>query len=224
MSMFNLPNILTFGRILVIPFLVVVYYLPVHWGHTAAAGLFALACITDWLDGYLARSLQQSTKLGAFLDPVADKVMVSVVLILIVSEPQFQFITFSATVYAMPVAVITIPAAIIVSREIIVSALREWMAEIGQRTSVAVSHLGKIKTTIQMLSLIVLLYCDAATPAWILLIGYILLYMAAVLTIWSMMFYLKAAWPQMKRGKKIFIIHTFFLTLLGPSLELALIK
>jgi CDP-diacylglycerol--glycerol-3-phosphate 3-phosphatidyltransferase len=198
--MFNLPNILTFIRILVIPFLALVFYLPVSWGHLAAAILFALACVTDWLDGYLARSLKLSTKLGAFLDPVADKVLVSIVLVLVVGEPQFQFISLSSTVYAMPVAVITIPAAIIVSREIIVSALREWMAEIGKRTSVAVSHLGKIKTTIQMIALIVLLYCDASTNAAIVIAGYILLYVAAVLTIWSMMIYIKAAWPTMKES------------------------
>ena len=196
--MFNLPNILTFIRILVIPFLAIVFYLPVNWGHLVAAVLFTLACITDWLDGYLARSLKMSTRLGAFLDPVADKVMVSVVLVLVVGEPQFQFISFFSTVYAMPVAVITIPAAIIVSREIIVSALREWMAEIGKRTSVAVSRLGKVKTTIQMLALIVLLYCDATTNAIIVMIGYVLLYLAAVLTIWSMMIYIKTAWPEMK--------------------------
>ncbi len=197
--MYNLPNILTFARIVVIPFLAIIYYLPVPWGHLLAAVLFTLACITDWLDGYLARSLQQSTKLGAFLDPVADKVMVSVVLVLIVGEPQFQFISLSSTVYAMPIAVITIPAAIIVSREIIVSALREWMAEIGQRTHVSVSYLGKVKTTIQMIALIVLLYCDPVTPAFIVIIGYILLYLAAVLTIWSMMLYLRATWPEMKK-------------------------
>ncbi len=196
--MFNIPNILTCIRILVIPIIALVFYLPVYWGHLAAAILFALACFTDWLDGYLARSLKLSTKLGAFLDPVADKLMVSVVLVLLVGEPQFQFISLSSTVFAVPVAVITIPAAIIVSREIIVSALREWMAEIGKRTSVAVSHLGKVKTTIQMLALIVLLYCDSTTNAFIVISGYILLYLAAVLTIWSMMIYIKAAWPTMQ--------------------------
>jgi len=196
--MFNLPNILTFFRILVIPFLVILFYLPVSWAHLAAAILFALACITDWLDGYIARSFKLLTKLGAFLDPVADKVMVSVALVLLVGEPQFQFISLSSAVYAIPTFVITVPAAIIVSREIIVSALREWMAEVGKRTSVAVSHLGKIKTTIQMLALMVLLYCDAATPALIVIGGYILLYVSAVLTIWSMMIYLKAAWPAMR--------------------------
>lgn len=193
--MLNLPNILTFLRILVIPFLALIFYSPYSWAHVVAAILFTLACITDWLDGYLARSLKQATKLGAFLDPVADKVMVSIVLVLIVGEPQFQFINLSSSVYAMPVAVITLPAAVIVSREIIVSALREWMAEIGKRTSVAVSHLGKVKTMIQMLALIVLLYCDANTPVFIVLTGYVLLYIAAVLTLWSMILYLKAAWP-----------------------------
>lgn len=196
--MINLPNILTFIRILVIPFLIILFYLPTSWGHTAAAIIFALACVTDWLDGYLARTLQLSTKLGAFLDPVADKVLVSIVLVLIVGEPQFQFISMPSTVYAMPVAIITIPAAIIVSREIIVSALREWMAEVGKRTSVAVSRLGKVKTMIQMIALIVLLYCDATTNAFIVITGYILLYIAAFLTMWSMLIYLKAAWPEMK--------------------------
>src|SRR5437016_3797022 len=129
----NLPNILTLIRIAVIPFLVLVFYLPVSWGHIAAAMIFTLAAITDWLDGYLARSLKQATKLGAFLDPVADKLMVSIALVLIVGEPQFQFITLPSGGYSIPIAAITIPAAIIVSREIIVSALREWMAEIGKR-------------------------------------------------------------------------------------------
>ena len=199
-NMFNLPNILTFIRILMIPFLILVFYLPYSWGHTAAAMLFTLAAATDWLDGYLARTLHLSTKLGAFLDPVADKVIVSVVLVLIVGEPQFQFISLSSNVYAIPMAVITIPAAIIVSREIIVSALREWMAELGKRTSVSVSYLGKVKTMIQMFALIVLLYCDPGTNVFIVLTGYALLYIAAVLTMWSMVIYLKAAWPEMKES------------------------
>lgn len=199
MRMINLPNILTIIRIAVIPFLVLVFYLPVTWGHTAAAILFAIASFTDWLDGYLARYLKQSTRLGAFLDPVADKLMVSITLILIVGEPQYQFINFPSVVYAVPIAVITIPAAIIVCREIVVSALREWMAEIGKRTSVAVSHLGKVKTMVQMLSLFILLYCNPRTSATLAIIGYVLLYVAAVLTIWSMVLYLKAAWPDLKK-------------------------
>lgn len=195
--MYNLPNILTLVRIAIIPFLVVVFYIP-EWGHVTAAIIFAIACFTDWLDGYLARSLKQSTKLGAFLDPVADKLMVSIVLVLIVGEPQFQYVSLPKAVYSVPVAVLTIPAAIIVSRELIVSALREWMAEIGKRTSVAVSHLGKIKTTVQMIALVILIYCNPRTNAFIAITGYILLYVAAVLTIWSMVIYLKVAWPELK--------------------------
>lgn len=196
--MMNLPNILTLLRIGIIPFFVLAFYLPTAWGHLLAAALFALAAFTDWLDGYLARSLQQSTKLGAFLDPVADKVIVSIALVLIVGEPQFQFISLPAAVYAVPISFLTVPAAIIVSREIVVSALREWMAEIGKRTSVAVSNLGKIKTAIQMIALMILLYCDPNTNALIVISGYILLYAAAILTIWSMMIYIKAAWPEFK--------------------------
>ena len=198
--MINLPNILTILRIGVIPFLVLVFYLPVTWGHTAAAAIFALAAATDWLDGYLARSLKQSTRLGAFLDPVADKLMVSIALVLIVGEPQFQYFSLNSGDYSVPIAMITIPAAIIVSREIIVSALREWMAEIGKRTSIAVSHLGKIKTTVQMISLVILLFCNPKTDPYIAILGYILLYIAAVLTIWSMVIYIKAAWPDMKEA------------------------
>jgi len=196
--MLNLPNILTLFRIIVIPFFVMFFYLPYTWGHVAAAIIFALASITDWLDGYLARSLQQATKLGAFLDPVADKLMVSIALVLIVGEPQFQYITLSSGVYSVPIAVITIPAAIIVSREIIVSALREWMAELGKRTSIAVSHLGKVKTSAQMIAIFILLYCNPRTNAFLAISGYILLYIAAALTIWSMVLYLKAAWPELK--------------------------
>lgn len=193
-QMFNWPNVLTLVRISVIPLLVVFFYLPVSWGHMAAMLVFVFASITDWLDGYLARYLKQTTKLGAFLDPVADKLMVSVALVLIVAEPTFQFVSVTSAVVSIPTFVITIPAAIIVAREMIVSALREWMAEIGKRASVAVSGLGKVKTTLQMLALIVLLYCDNTTSAPIVITGYTLLYISAVLTIWSMLIYLKAAW------------------------------
>jgi CDP-diacylglycerol---glycerol-3-phosphate 3-phosphatidyltransferase len=157
---FNWPNILTLARISLIPLLVIIFYLPVSWAHVAAAGLFALGSVTDWLDGYLARYLKQSTRLGAFLDPVADKLMVSVVLVLVVAEPTFQYVSTSSAIVSIPSIYITIPAAIIVAREIIVSALREWMAEIGSRASVAVSSLGKIKTMVQMVALTILLYCD----------------------------------------------------------------
>lgn len=194
----NWPNVLTLGRITLIPLLVVFYYLPVTWAHTAAAIIFALASATDWLDGYLARYLKQTTKLGAFLDPVADKLMVSIALVLIVAEPSLKYVGVKSSFY-IPTPVITIPAAIIVAREIIVSALREWMAEVGKRASVAVSSLGKIKTFVQMLALLVLIYCDARVSAHIVILGCILLYAAAILTIWSMLLYIKAAWVELVR-------------------------
>lgn len=195
--MFNWPNVLTLVRISVVPLLVIFFYLPFWWGHLAASILFTLASITDWLDGYLARYLKQSTKLGAFLDPVADKLMVCIALILIVAEPTFQYVSVPSKIVSVPTPIITIPAGIIVAREIIVSALREWMAEIGQRASVAVSNIGKIKTAVQMIALIIMLYCDNSTNALLVFTGYILLYAAAVLTIWSMLNYLKAAWTQL---------------------------
>jgi CDP-diacylglycerol--glycerol-3-phosphate 3-phosphatidyltransferase len=180
---------------------VIFFYLPVWWSHLSAALVFAIASITDWLDGYLARYLKQSTKLGAFLDPVADKLMVSTALVLIVAEPTFQFVSVTSAVVSIPTAVITIPAAIIVAREIIVSALREWMSELGKRKSVAVSSLGKLKTAVQMVALVIMLYCDNSTNAVIVFSGYALLYVAAVLTIWSMFFYLKAAWKQLNSAE-----------------------
>lgn len=197
-QLFNLPNILTLARISVIPLLVIFFYLPVPWAHLSATILFALASMTDWLDGYLARHLKQTTKLGAFLDPVADKLMVCIALVLIVAEPTtFQFVSVKSSVWSIPTPFITIPVAVIVAREIIVSALREWMAEIGKRTSVAVSTMGKVKTAIQMMALMVLLYCENRTNVSVVFVGYALLYISAVLTIWSMLVYLKAAWKQL---------------------------
>lgn len=193
----NLPNFLTLIRIVAIPIFVLVFYLPFSGAHLIAAIIFAMASLTDWLDGYLARSLKLTTRLGAFLDPVADKLIVSIALVMIVGEFQFQFISGPNSVITVPAAILTIPAAIIVAREVIVSALREWMAEIGKRMSVRVSHLGKVKTTVQMLALIVLLYCGPATHSIIIVLGYLLLYIAAFLTIWSMIIYLKAAWPDL---------------------------
>jgi CDP-diacylglycerol--glycerol-3-phosphate 3-phosphatidyltransferase len=195
--MFNLPNIVTMLRILVIPIFVLVFYLPFSWAHLVATLIFTLASVTDWLDGYLARTLELSTKLGAFLDPVADKLIVSIALVMIVGEFQFQFISGPHSIINVPAAILTIPAAIIVARELVVSALREWMAEIGKRTSMAVSRLGKIKTTVQMLALIVLLYCGPTTNVFIIVLGYLLLYIAAALTLWSMVLYLKTAWPDL---------------------------
>lgn len=198
-QMFNLPNILTFLRISAVPLLVIFFYLPYSWSHLATTLLFAIASFTDWLDGYLARYLKQTTRLGAFLDPVADKLMVSIALVLIVGEPTFQYISVPSNVFSIPSAVLAIPAAIIVAREIIVSALREWMAELGKSKSVAVSTIGKIKTAVQMFALLVLLYCDNTSPALLVFIGYALLYIAAILTIWSMFVYLKAAWVQLAK-------------------------
>jgi CDP-diacylglycerol--glycerol-3-phosphate 3-phosphatidyltransferase len=123
--------------------------------------------------------------------------MVSVALVLIVAEPTFQYVSVTSAIVAFPSALIAIPAAIIVAREIIVSALREWMAEVGKRKSIAVTSLGKIKTTVQMITLVVLLYCNGTTNATLVFIGYFLLYLSAILTIWSMLIYLKAAWIQL---------------------------
>ncbi|MEH6628690.1 MAG: CDP-diacylglycerol--glycerol-3-phosphate 3-phosphatidyltransferase [Motiliproteus sp.] len=175
----NIPNILTSLRITLIPCIVVIYYLPYEWNLHVAAGIFALAAVTDWLDGYLARRLNQTTAFGAFLDPVADKLMVSVALVMLVE-------TYSE-VY------LTVPAIIIVGREIVISALREWMAEIGKRASVAVSVIGKLKTMMQMLAIFLLLGSEPSTI--IAYVGLTTLYGAAVLTIWSMWMYIKAAWP-----------------------------
>lgn len=196
-QIFNWPNVLTLLRILAIPLLVTFYYLPTTWAHLVAAGIFGFASFTDWLDGYLARYLKQSTRLGEFLDPVADKLMVSTALVLIVAESTFQFVSLPDEILFIPSFFITIPAAVIVAREIIVSALREWMAEVGKRRSVAVSKLGKIKTMTQMIALIILLYCDNTTSAFFVFAGYIFLYLAAFLTIWSMIYYVKAAWHDL---------------------------
>lgn len=185
--MLNLPTLLTLSRIFAVPLVVLVYYLPVPWGHYAAAALFFFAGATDWLDGYLARNLSLTTRFGAFLDPVADKLMVAVTLVLIISEVGRTYLA--------------IPAAIIVGREIVISALREWMAEIGKRTSVAVSFMGKIKTFIQMLALFLLLIYKPGN-VYLLVIGTLLLYAAALLTLWTMFIYLKVAWPDLTSNEE----------------------
>jgi CDP-diacylglycerol--glycerol-3-phosphate 3-phosphatidyltransferase len=192
--LFNWPNVLTFGRIAAIPLLVIFFYLPFHWAHMAATVVFMAASFTDWLDGYLARYLQQTTKLGAFLDPVADKLMVSIALMLIVAEQTFKYVDVpGGKLMIVPAAAITIPAMIIVAREIVVSALREWMAEVGKRAHVVVSSLGKVKTAVQMLAILVLLYCDNTTNTTLIFTGVAMLYLSALLTIWSMLIYLQAA-------------------------------
>ncbi len=173
----NLPNILTLSRIVMIPVFVGIFYLPFGWSYLVSAVIFALAAITDWVDGYLARKLDQSTPFGAFLDPVADKLMVAVALAVLIEE------------YAN--VLLTIPAVIIIGREVVISALREWMAEVGSRASVAVSFIGKIKTTAQMVAIVGLLAFPPGQFWAYVAIG--LLYLAAALTLWSMVLYLKAA-------------------------------
>jgi CDP-diacylglycerol--glycerol-3-phosphate 3-phosphatidyltransferase len=181
----TIPNLLTFIRILLIPVLVVVFYLPFHNHLLAASLIFALAAVTDWFDGYLARRLGQMTAFGAFLDPVADKLMVAIALVLLVERHDTLLFTLAACV--------------IIGREIVVSALREWMAELGERTSVAVSYVGKIKTVFQMLAITGLLAIDPMTQEnWLLIVCYLVLYISAALTLWSMAIYLKAAWIIIK--------------------------
>lgn len=175
----NLPNLMTLSRIVLIPVMVIFFYLPFHWCRPMAAIIFSIAAITDWLDGYLARYMEVDSPLGAFLDPVADKLLVAFALVLLVADNHLPYLT--------------IPAAIIIGREITISALREWMAEIGNRTSVAVGYLGKVKTLIQMVAIVMLLSVHHSYHPWVLYTGYLMLYIAALLTLWSMVIYLKAS-------------------------------
>ena len=179
----TLPTWLTLLRIVMIPVLVLVFYLPYTWTNFASAAIFGLAAITDWLDGWIARRYGLESAFGAFLDPVADKLMVAVALVLLAAEHSNLWLTLSA--------------AIIIGREIVVSALREWMAELGARAQVAVSRLAKWKTAAQMVALVILLANPPTFTLWV-LIGYALLIIAAVLTLWSMVQYLLAAWPHLR--------------------------
>ena len=179
----NIPTLLTLLRIALIPVLVIFFYIPWEYSNIVTTVIFIVAAITDWLDGYLARKMQVETKFGAFLDPVADKIMVAFVLVLLVQT--------EASVW------MTLPAAIIIGREITISSLREWMAEIGQRATVKVSHIGKWKTTTQMIAIGCLLYSDELIGISMQLLGLVMLYIAAILTLWSMMSYLKAAYTTM---------------------------
>lgn len=182
--MWNIPNLLTLLRILLIPVFVVVFYLPIDWARLGCLLVFTTAGLTDWLDGYLARKWGQTSALGAFLDPVADKLIVAVALVLLVQSD--------------PTMVFAIPAAIIICREITISALREWMAELGAWAKVSVSWVGKFKTTVQIIAICFLIYRD---DIWIIpvhTIGFVLIYIAAALTLWSMFVYLRAAWPSLR--------------------------
>lgn len=177
----NFPTILTLSRIVMIPLMVISFYWFGKHAHLIAGVLFVIASVTDWFDGYLARKWNQTTALGAFLDPVADKLIVAVALVLLVEHFGSLWLT--------------IPASIMIGREIVISALREWMAELGKRANVAVSHIGKVKTAFQMIAISVLL--GAELHPWFNSLGYISIYIAAVLTLWSMVVYLKAAWPEL---------------------------
>jgi CDP-diacylglycerol--glycerol-3-phosphate 3-phosphatidyltransferase len=180
---FNLPNTLTWIRILAIPLVVVVFYLPVPWAAPATGILFALAGITDYLDGYLARRLGLTSRFGAFLDPVADKLIVATALVLIVQhDPQIY---------------LTVVAAIIIGREITVSALREWMSQIGASAKVSVTYFGKWKTTAQIFGISMMLFERPLGPMDTYFVGQLLLIVAAGLTLLSMLDYLRSAWPAL---------------------------
>lgn len=185
---FNLPIFLTWLRIVAIPLLVVIFYLPEHWATVPERDLFATllfmgAAFTDWLDGYLARRLNQTSSFGAFLDPVADKLIVAAALIILVELDRTNAVV----------------ATIIIGREITISALREWMAKIGASKNVAVSMLGKIKTMAQMLAITLLLYREPLLGWDALKLGNFLMWVAALLTLWSMGYYLHKAWPEIAK-------------------------
>src|ERR1700761_2136247 len=177
----TVPNILTWIRIAAIPLVIVTFYLPYHWRNAASCVVFAAAGITDTLDGYLARKLGQITRLGAFLDPVADKLIVATALVLLVSRD--------------PRTLVVLMAVVIIGREIAISALREWMAELGQRRKVAVSILGKYKTIFQIVGLSMMFYRSDLLSLPIYKMGVALTVLAAVLTLVSMVAYMRAAWP-----------------------------
>ncbi|MGA8277103.1 MAG: CDP-diacylglycerol--glycerol-3-phosphate 3-phosphatidyltransferase [Rhodanobacteraceae bacterium] len=182
----TLPTLITLFRIALLPVMVIVFFAPFHGANIVAAGIFIAAALTDWLDGWIARRFGMMSAFGAFLDPVADKLMVAVTLFLLVQNN--------------PTPLMAVTSAVIVGREISISALREWMAEIGQRARVKVAWLGKIKTIVQIVALVVLLYEHDLESLHLFRVGETLLVIAAGLTIWSALEYLRAAWPAL-RGK-----------------------
>ncbi len=177
----TLPTAITLFRVALIPLFVIVFYLPFGWANVAAAAIFAVASVSDWVDGYLARSMHQESSFGAFLDPVADKLMVVVIIVLLVQ--------------ANPSIYVALPSVIIVAREISISALREWMAQLGSSATVKVSFIGKTKTVSQMFALGLMIYSEPFMGLPIFDIGLVIYYLAAILTIVSMVIYLRAAWP-----------------------------
>jgi len=194
--LWTVPNILTWIRIAAIPLIVVLFYAPYHWADPAAGLVFAAAGITDSLDGYLARRLNQTSRLGAFLDPVADKLVVAVALVLVLSKDTPAIFTVSAERARVFLA---LTAIVIIGREIAISALREWMAELGQRGKVAVSALGKFKTILQIIGLSMMLFRWDLLGLPLFAIGALLTVLAAAFTLVSMFSYLRAAWPELKR-------------------------
>jgi phosphatidylglycerophosphate synthase len=208
----NLPNTLTWLRIFAIPLVIMLFYLPYQWADPAAGLLFAAAGITDSLDGYLARRMGQTSRLGAFLDPVADKLIVAVALVLLLSKDMPLIIVPGiegldgghATLRPESVRfILVLSAIVIIGREIAISALREWMAEIGQRGKVKVSQLAKYKTILQIVGLSCMLFRWNLTlwPGFtlpIFEIGLVLTIVAAALTLWSAIHYLRAAWPDLR--------------------------
>lgn len=189
--MWTVPNVITLLRVVLIPVFVVVYFLDWQYAYQAGAFIFWLAAITDWFDGYLARKLEQSTPFGAFLDPVADKLIVAAALLMITHSYASLWIT--------------LPSIALMLREVYVSALREWMGQNGVREAVKVSYIGKLKTTAQMLAIIGLLSgleSFMGVPLYWVTLGHILLYIAALLSIWSMVIYSRAAWPHLNAGLK----------------------
>ncbi len=183
----NIPNTITLFRIALIPVFIAVFYLPSEWAPALATFVFCVASITDWIDGYLARKLQQQSALGAFLDPLADKLMVISALVLIVNaHPENNWILFSTLV--------------IVAREIIISSLREWMSTQGKSSTVAVSYIGKVKTVAQMFAILFLIYEHDIFGLPTFLFGVGLLVWAAFLTIFSLVVYMNAAWKTIKQS------------------------
>ena len=182
----NLPNLLTLSRIFLVPLFVIVYVIPSEGTYFYAAALFGLAAFTDWLDGYLARRLNQTTAFGAFLDPVADKLIVVTAVVILIAHHHTLWLT--------------LPGLVIVGREIVVSALREWMAEMNRRGVVSVGWLGRVKTVFQMVAVLVLLANPPALDRPWVMVGYVLLYIAAAMTLASMVIYLRAAWPSLLEG------------------------
>ena len=181
----TLPTAITLFRIALIPLFVIVFYLPFNWANVAATAIFALASLSDWMDGYLARSMQLESSFGAFLDPVADKLMVVVIIVLLVE--------------ATPSIYLTLPSVVIIAREISISALREWMAQLGSSTTVKVSFIGKAKTVSQMLALGFMIFAEPFMGLPTFQLGLFIYYIAAILTIVSMGIYLRAAWPVITR-------------------------